>query len=62
MQPEPYCEFTVIRTQNSEPHILSYGGELWPTAWPEFFYFYRKGDEYAPRLTDAGQSLLKRLA
>jgi len=57
--PEPYCEFTVIRPQNSEPYILSYGGELWPTAWPEFFH--HKGDQYAPRLTATGRNLLEQL-
>jgi hypothetical protein len=58
--PEPYCEFTVIYRETGEPYILSYSGELWLTAWPEFFF--QAGDEYAPRLTDVGQGLLKRLA
>jgi hypothetical protein len=58
--PEPYCECTVIRPQTGEPYILSYSGGLWPMAWPELFY--HKGEEYAPRLTDAGQSLMERLA
>jgi hypothetical protein len=55
-KPVPWCEFTLFQPQHGEQRVCSYGGELWPLAWPEFFY--RKSAEYALRLTDEGKRLI----
>lgn len=54
----PWCEFTVTGDGIS---LSSYGGEVWPTAWPRFFQaptkrtIYNNGHIY---LTDEGRALL----
>jgi len=50
----PYSEFTVY---NGNDHLTSYGGEVWPTAWPELFEPIQACAQYGSagvRITEAG--------
>jgi hypothetical protein len=33
----PWCEITVADGSGGNPWVCSYGGEVWPMAWPELF-------------------------
>lgn len=54
---EPWCEFSVW---TGGRRLGSYGGEVWPSAWPEWFLHtpnrYNGGAGFT--LTDAGALLL----
>jgi hypothetical protein len=50
-RPEPSCEFTIFRDR-----LLSYGGNLWPLAWPELFY--AEAGQYCTRPTEQGWILI----
>lgn len=47
----PWCTVTVW---DEEPQIGGYGGEVWPSAWPELFRFEGPRGREATMLTDAG--------
>jgi len=49
---EPWCEFTLyVRDDEVDVWLASYGGEVWPTAWPELF---QAGRGAAVKITDTG--------
>jgi hypothetical protein len=53
-----WCEFTIYRSHNSEaqPFLSSFGGEVWPLAWPELFEWLKSVQ--ATRLTPAGAAAI----
>jgi hypothetical protein len=52
-----WCEITVY---DGDPRIASYGGEVWPMAWPELFDASRGSAQTGPQtwLTEAGLKAL----
>jgi len=57
---EPWCEFTIWHGQD---RLSSFGGELWPSAWPELFAVGSRtiyGQE--TKLTQLGRDLIARAA
>jgi hypothetical protein len=47
----PWCEVTIW---NEEPAVSTYGGEVWPGAWPVLFRFEGPRGRQAILLTDTG--------
>jgi len=65
---EPWCEVSIwpkdVHAVDSElcDHLGSYGGELWPSAWPELFYHNKPTAQQGPvtYLTELAQELFAR--
>lgn len=58
---EAWCEIVVHHRSGERPWVGSYGGEVWPTAWPELFEAIPSsaaGGSGGVRITDQGIALL----
>lgn len=56
----PWCEFTTWGS-GPERHVGSYGGTVWPTAWPDLFVALPSsaaGGSGGVALTDAGAAAI----
>jgi hypothetical protein len=58
-----WCEITVWEEDSGalSAHVGSYGGSVWPTAWPDLFQPIPGTVQYGSggvRITDAGRALL----
>ena len=53
-----WCEFVVY---DGDPRVTSFGGEVWPSAWPELFGSSSGTAQTGPQtwLTEAGIEALK---
>lgn len=66
-RPDPWCQITIWHKSYSDitagTHLSSYGGAVWPSAWPKYFCWPSKTEQHLHNvghiyLTQAGADLL----